>query len=240
MGHLKQVAFLAAIVSTAALLLHGETGGQPIHIQLITGGHTHEISFYHVFDADNDFRITVNPHPSAYQSDLRPDTDVLILYDLADTTGEHDRQNLRNFLESGKGMVVLHHALADNQKWPWWYEDVVGGRYLMAPDGDQPASKFREGVALKIRKVGRHPVTEGVGDFDILDEVYNQFWLSPKVQVLLEAKHPESQGPVAWISPYSKSRVVYIQLGHGREAHENPAYRKLLRNAVLWAAGKMQ
>ena len=39
--------------------------------------------------------------------------------------------------------------------------------------------------------------------------------------------------------PWEKSRVVVIQLGHGREAHENPTYRKLVRNATLWAAGKL-
>jgi len=27
------------------------------------------------------------------------------------------------FVEGGKGIVVLHHALLNYQKWPWWYED---------------------------------------------------------------------------------------------------------------------
>lgn len=37
----------------------------------------------------------------------------------------------------------------------------------------------------------------------------------------------------------SDSHVVVIQLGHGREAHEKPNYRKLARNAILWSAGKL-
>jgi type 1 glutamine amidotransferase len=33
--------------------------------------------------------------------------------------------------------------------------------------------------------------------------------------------------------------VVYIQLGHDRNAHLNPIYKKLVRNAILWSAGKL-
>jgi hypothetical protein len=28
-----------------------------------------------------------------------------------------------------------------------------------------------------------------------------------------------------------------IQPGHGKEAHNNPSYRRLVRNAMFWAAG---
>jgi type 1 glutamine amidotransferase len=72
-----------------------------------------------------------------------------------------------------------------------------------------------------------------------VDEVYNYTWRSRKSRVLLEADKPEGEKAVAWIGTWEKSRVVVIQLEHGREAHENPNFRKLLRNAILWAAGKL-
>jgi hypothetical protein len=34
--------------------------------------------------------------------------------------------------------------------------------------------------------------------------------ISPEVNVLLQTDDATSDGPVAWISPYAKSRVVYI------------------------------
>jgi type 1 glutamine amidotransferase len=55
---------------------------------------------------------------------------------------------------------------------------------------------------------------------------------------LLKTNHPTSDEPLAWIGPWTKSRVVYIQLGHGREAHENPWYRELVHRSVIWAAGR--
>jgi type 1 glutamine amidotransferase len=63
-------------------------------------------------------------------------------------------------------------------------------------------------------------------------------WHAPGLEVLLTTNHPTSDPPLAWIGPWQKSRVVYIQLGHGREAHENPWYRELVARAVRWSAGR--
>jgi type 1 glutamine amidotransferase len=59
------------------------------------------------------------------------------------------------------------------------------------------------------------------------------------VTVLLTSDHPTSDPDIAWVSPYRKSRVVYLQPGHGRETAEMPWYRQLVGNAVLWSAGRM-
>jgi type 1 glutamine amidotransferase len=91
---------------------------------------------------------------------------------------------------------------------------------------------------MVVEVAAEHPVNQRVTGFRILDETYKGMWISPDVQVLLTTDHPTSDGPVAWIGPYEKARVVYIQLGHGREAHLNPAFRRLVRNAVLWTAGR--
>src|ERR1017187_6985841 len=102
----------------------------PVRVLLVTGGHEHELSFYEMFAAQTGLTVAVNPHPRAFRKGMARESDVLVLYDLADVTDEAERGNLKEFVESGKGVVVLHHAIADNQSWPWWYEEVVGGRYL--------------------------------------------------------------------------------------------------------------
>ena len=228
----------APLMAQAPAVGAGPADAPAIRIELVTGGHSHEISFYDVFRGNQDFAINVNPHPGAFHSDMRKSVDVLVLYDMADMDGEAERRHLREFLEAGKGMVVLHHAIIDNRRWPWWYEEVAGGRYLMEAEGALKASTYEHDVRLKVRPVGKHPVTDGIGEFAIVDEVYNYLWRSPKSRVLLEADRPEGEKAVAWIGPWEKSRVVVIQLGHGREAHENANYRKLVRNAILWAAGR--
>jgi type 1 glutamine amidotransferase len=90
---------------------------------------------------------------------------------------------------------------------------------------------------MDVKPLGRHPILEGIGPFKINDEAYKNMWISPKAQVLLETDNPLNDKPLAWVSPYPKARVVYIQLGHGSLAHRNPVYRKLVHNAIEWAAG---
>jgi type 1 glutamine amidotransferase len=178
----------------------------------------------------------VEPHPNGFRANLLKRVDVLVLYDSLRQSDEAIRQTLRAFVEAGKGVVILHHALVDFQDWHWWGEEVMGGRYLFEPFKGQAPSTFKHGVDLDVKVETRHPVTAGVESFSIHDETYKSLWISPKAKVLLRVDHPTSDGPVAWISPYDKARVVVIQLGHGPEAHRNENFRKLVLNAILWAA----
>lgn len=204
---------------------------------LVTGGHDHDVEFYSVFD-DPAIQTMVEPHPQAFGGDLRKRVDVLVLYDMMRSLDEKRRANLRNFVESGgKGVVVLHHAIGDNVDWPWWYEEVVGGRYLFEPVNGK-ASSYKHDEEQTIRVALEHPITKGLGTFRLLDETYKDLWISPRVQVLLKSDNLTSDGPVAWISPYEKARVVYIQLGHDRNANLHPKYRQLVRNAIRWVAGR--
>ncbi len=208
-----------------------------IRALLVTGGHDHDVEFYSVFD-DPAIQTLVDPHPAVFGGDLRKRTDVVVLYDMMRSLDEKRRANLRNFVESGKGVVVLHHAIGDNVDWPWWYEEVVGGRYLFEKF-EGKLSSYRHDEEQTISVSLEHPITKGLGTFRILDETYKDIWISPKVNVLLRSDNPTSDGPVAWISPYAKSRVVYIQLGHDRHANLHPKYQQLVRNAIRWAAGKL-
>ena len=217
-----------------------QPAARPVRVQVVTGGHPHAPSFYTLFEGYDDIEATVNPHPSAFATDMVRRVDVLVLYDLADTTGEKERQNLRNFVEARKGVVVLHHALADNYLWTWWYEQVVGGRFLMAPDGGLAGSTAKAPVELSVKLAGKHAITAGMEPFRLMDEAYKGMWLSPKSKVLLETDSPENDKVLAWIGPCATSRVVAIQLGHDRAAHQNATYRKLVKNAILWAAGKIE
>ncbi|MBI1786768.1 MAG: ThuA domain-containing protein [Acidobacteria bacterium] len=216
----------------------GFTGADPVRVQITTGGHPYDPSFYSLFEHEG-LSVTVNPHPSGFLRDLRKSADVLVLYDLADTTGEEERRNLEAFLESGRGLVVLHHAIADNWQWKWWYQEVVGGRFLMGQDGEMPRSAAKANEVIRARPVADHPILKGVGTLNLLDETYNGMWISPNSRVLMETDNPNSNKPVVWIGPWRKSRVAVIQLGHGPAAHRDPGYRKLVHNAILWAAGRL-
>lgn len=225
---------LAALLLAATAL----AGAQPVKVLIVTGGHEHEPSFYSLFD-DARFDAVVEPHPGAFAGDFRNRADVLVLYDmLPDLGDERKRDNLRAFVEAGKGVVVLHHAIGDNNTWRWWYQDVVGGRYLFQPEGGKPASTFKHDETIRVKVVKQHPVTAGLSDFTVEDETYKGMWISANAEILLTTDNPTSDGPIAWLGLNPKARVVYIQLGHGSPAYRNPNYRRLVHNAIVWAAGR--
>ena len=220
-----------------AMPLLGAAGEKPLRVQLVTGGHDHNLSFYEVFAGHPELEITVNPHPHAFRASLAKACDVLVLYDDADADAG-EQAALRTFLDAGKGMLVLHHAICDNQEWPWWYGEVVGGLYVLKPLPGKLPSRYKHDEDFDVRPVGRHPILNGIEPFHINDEAYGDLWISPKVQVLLETEHPINAKPLAWVSPFAKSRVVYLQLGHGPKAHEHPVYRKLVHQAIAWCGSR--
>jgi type 1 glutamine amidotransferase len=209
----------------------------PIRVLVVTGGHEYDTSFYTVFERNDAFRWDhAVSNEEAFKSDIRDKYDVLVLYDLSRSLSEVGRENLQNFVESGKGLVVLHHAIANYNDWPWWYQQVMGGRYLLEPDGDEPGSTYSQNEKVAVRAVSDHPVTEGIDGTEFLEETYKGLWISPNVKVLLETDNPASDGPLVWISPYDRSRVIYIQSGHDRPTLSHPAYHRLVQNAILWTA----
>jgi type 1 glutamine amidotransferase len=208
---------------------------------LITGGHDHETSFYTLFEGHKDLaRMRVTDSTTAFQNDLRDKYDVLIMYDFSRDLKESSKKNLRDFVESGKGIVVLHHALLNYQEWPWWYEDVVGGSYRLQKKGDIPSSTYKGDQKISVTPEGKHPITKEMEPFDVLDETYKSMWISPRVRPLLTTDNPNSDKLLAWIGPCDTSRVVAIQLGHGPTVFSHPAYRALVHNAILWSAGRIK
>lgn len=210
---------------------------RPVRVLAVTGGHDHEASFYSIFEGYRDMVVNVDPHPVAFRRNLVKAYDVIVLYDMIQELPEAQKKNLREFVESGKGLVALHHSIASFHDWEWW-KDVIGGHYYEKAMGDHPASSYLHDVWQKAWPVAQHPITKGIPEIQIKDETYKGMWISPEAQILVRTDAPTSDGPLAWVSPYAKSKVVYVQLGHGREAHESPAYRRLVHQSILWTAGR--
>ncbi len=234
MRSLRFLAILLLIVPVAAM------AAGPVRVLVVTGGHTYDTSFYTLFEGHPEIKATVDPHPKPYRrGDLRPRYDVLVLYDSMQEITEEEKKNLVPFVEGGKGIVLLHHALVDYSNWRWWYEEVVGARWIAKQRNPLVwETTWKHGVDFVAYPVNEHPIVDGIGRFEIHDETYKGMWFSPDVEVLLKTDEPTSDGPLVWISPYEKSRVVSIELGHGREAHLNESYQRLVRNTILWAAGR--
>ncbi len=209
-----------------------------VRVLVVTGGHSHAPSFYSMFDGQEGITAVVEPHPNAFRGDFRKNTDVVVLYDLREEIQDPYKQHLQEFLEGNKGLVVLHHAVADYNNWEWWWKDVVGGKFFLHDEPAHAKSKWKEGIDLKVRPVGKHPVLEGVSTMLFNGEAYKDKWISETSTPILTCDSPYSDNVVGWISAYDKSRVVVITQGHGPDSHRDPMFRRLVVNAMLWAGGR--
>lgn len=234
---------LALMIGVAAPLAAAEPEPEilgVLRVLVVTGGHDYPTSFYTVFENNGNFQWDhATSNHEAFRTDLRAKYDVLVLYDSSAEISDAEKKNLTDFAKANKGIVVLHHAIVDYPDWEWWWRDVVGGRYLLKPECGRPASTYLHDVGFSIEPVGTHPILAGIGPLDIYDETYKGLWISPDVQVILKTYHPSSDGPVAWISPFKDSRVVFFQLGHGEPAHRHAGFRRLVQNAILWTGARL-
>ena len=210
-----------------------------LRLLVVTGGHDFQTEFYSLFAGNWVAWDHAPSNEAAFAGDIRDRFDVVLLYDLSPDLSEKGRRNLRQFLEAGKGVVVMHHALADYNAWSWWWKEVVGCRYIL-DNSDGAGSTYQHDVEMFVRPVARHPVVAGMSPLHYVDETYKRMWFSPGNQVLLQADVPSSDGPVAWVSPYRQSRVLVIQLGHDRQAYLYPGFQDLVRRAVSWSGGRLE
>ncbi|WEK17725.1 MAG: ThuA domain-containing protein [Candidatus Pedobacter colombiensis] len=215
------------------------------HILIITGGHGFkQIPFYNMFDSLGNISYDKLKQPEANELIASPAVDkydALVFYDMYDTITPPQKQAYLKLLNKGKAMIFLHHSLVSYQKWDE-FQRIIGGKYYTEPtviNGDTLSSNYQHDVIIPVKiEDPKHPVTRGLKDFEIHDEVYGRFGIQPGIKPLLSTTHPGSSRYIAWINPYGNNKVLFIQLGHGPEAFANPNYRKLLKQGIEWSVAQ--
>ncbi|MGC8846266.1 MAG: ThuA domain-containing protein, partial [Candidatus Hydrogenedens sp.] len=177
-----------------------------------------------------------------FDNDKYKDFDTIVLYNFHHKISKKQQKNFLDMLNSGKKIIVMHHALS---AFPDWNEfsKIIGAKYFLEDmewEGKKyERSKYKHDIKIPVHVVDKnHPITQGVEDFEEIDEVYSQFYISPDVHVLLTTNHPDSASFLAWVNKYSNSEVFFMQLGHGPQIFANEQFRKLISNAIKWSVEK--
>lgn len=248
---------------------------------VLSGGHPYEEEpFETLLGQLGDWEVTHLIHPEAEArvgAGAADAADALLFYDMAGyefgegkVTSRAPSAAFVTALErrfaSGRGAVMMHHALAGWAEWPGWSE-IVGGRFLYQPGEvrGRPVldSGYRHEVDYVARVMTEHPVLEGVpASFAVCDELYLAEIFEDGVTPLIRAEHdfvaanfysaahavarrmfdnagwdhPPGSNLVAWTKPAGQAEIVYLQFGDGPVTYQNPAVRRLLANALEWTA----
>ena len=236
------ITLLVLVVAESAVLdagVGGEGDDGPIRALVVTGGHGFDREpFFEMLRSIPGLSYREVEHPHAHWL-LTPASarkyGVLVLYDMWQPIDETAQRQFSTLVKDGMGVVALHHSICGYNDWPE-YRRIIGGRYrVKGLDGKKP-SVYKHDVRFRIKVHGGHPVTAGLRDFDVFDETYGDFDVNPGVRPLLTTDDPTSGKTIGWAHTYGKARVVTIQPGHGPSIFAHPSYRKLLLQAVDWAA----
>jgi len=216
---------------------------------LVTGGHNFDsLSFFQIFEGmeDIEYEHFVQPYANAALKNGEAENfDVLVFYDMWQDISKAEKKAYIDLTFQGKPFLFLHHSLCSYQQWKD-FEKIVGGKYVLAGKDDQQGkeipedrlSTYRHDVWIDISVPDAdHPVTMGMKDIRLFDEVYDNYRVSSSVKPLLKTNHPESEPVIGWENHFNASAIIYLQPGHGTQTYKSEDYRKLVYNAIHYLAG---
>lgn len=149
------------------------------------------------------------------------------------------RAAIAGHVAAGGGLLGLHTASICFDDWPEW-RDVLGGTWRWGQSWHPEPGPARATLHPQ------HPLTRGLEDFTVQDEVYSDLELAPGVEIAAWAEGLASGAPVTgaqpalWTHRHGRGRAVYDALGHDEASLGHPTHRRLLQRAALWASGRNQ
>jgi type 1 glutamine amidotransferase len=155
---------------------------------------------------------------------------------------EHDyrwpeaaERGLMKFIEEGGGFVVVHAASATFYDWPE-YQNLVGTTW-----GD--STKHGKIAPHQIVITDNlHPVTNGMADFWITDELWVHAGVNSELNVLAESYSDTANSGRGMMEPalhwkaLGKGRMFHSILGHNPRAMKNSGLKTLILRGTEWAA----
>jgi len=214
-----------------------------LKILIVTGGHDFDRdSFFQMFDSFTNLSYTELVHPEAtvQLGTIEIDSfDAVVFYDMPKMITEEGTKSYYRLLEAGKGLLFLHHSICAYQDWPD-FENIIGGKYYEKKKNDKfGASSYAHDIDFYVQMVhNSHPVTKGVDDFVLHDELYSNLEVLPEIYPLLSTDHPKSNILIGWTLKNKNSKIVYIQPGHDKNTYMNPDYRRLIKQAIKYITSK--
>lgn len=251
MSHRRIVAIglaLATLIASPALAQKKAPNGAKM--LLLSGGQREhhgyrDQAFYlaNLLEDTGRFQVTIAEDAAILETPAMSRYDLIVVAaDRRDPEfrfSEGQQRALLDWVKAGHGYVSIHGADNAAPDWlPEWRE-MLGGVFSHKglPDG-----KVRKGTyPIKIEDPS-HPITAGLSDFTLKDELYYHLQMEPGVKPLATAEFEGQAWPVAWTRAFGKARVFHTPLGHrdfGPDKDDplrDPNLAKLLLQGISWVA----
>jgi len=192
-----------------------------------------------ILEQDPRLRVRIVEDPAALASPQLRGWAVVVLHFMnweKPGPGAAARENLRQFVAGGGGLMMTHFACGawGSNEWPE-FKHIAGRVYDPKLRPHDPYGKFRVGIAAP-----DHPITRGLAAFETTDELYTCLTGDAPIRVLAEAvsKVDQQEYPMAFVLEYGRGRVFQCVLGHNVQAYTYaPGMGALERRGCAWVAG---
>ncbi len=206
-----------------------------VKVAVLTGGHAYDVpNFEKLFRSLDGIQATIQTMETffALSAAERDAFDALLFYHmLMPTPTGPAKEALEHLGSTEQGLLVLHHALLAYPQWPVWTEIVGIADRKFGYHHDQK-------LHINVTSV-RHPITEGLKAWDMIDETYTMADAGQGSEILLTTDHPKSMKTIGWTRQHKKSRVFCFESGHDNQTWVSPDFREVLRRGLRWCARKL-
>jgi uncharacterized protein len=218
-----------------------------INVLLLSGQNNHAWqkttpAIQNILEKSGRFFVTVTNNPENLAPEELNQYDVIMSNwnTWPDVTGKRWDPDLEKafltFVAEGKGVVIIHAGSSTLQDWPE-FQQIAGGTWELGSTGHGPIHTFKVSI-----ENSNHPITKGLKEFYIKDELWHRTKFQPGIKVLCSAySSPEKKGtgqnePVTIVTHYGKGRCCNFVLGHDATTMQNAAWQTIMVRATEWAA----
>lgn len=143
--------------------------------------------------------------------------------------------------ERGGGWAGVHSAtdFEDDGGFPWYTNVLLGGHFDHHDNDGTPGTVQVKAAALN------HPVVRGVSPVWVTQDEW--YYMSTDINALtgfdVLSTLASDGRPVVWITELGATRngrMVYTIRGHNKTVYDEPDFKRLLLNGILWATHRLE
>ncbi len=215
-----------------------------------TSGYRHQsistgIKMLYNLSPSQNWILTTTEDASVFNDEFLKTIDVVVfLNPTGDALTDDEQASFEKFMKTGKGMVGIHAAADFEYDWPF-YGKLLGAWFKNHPPAQQGTVVFEN---------FDHPAMapfKGMKTYSTFDEWYS-FKNNPRPEVNVLATIDENSikkynnddwrmkdHPIIWWQEIEGMRSFYSGFGHTNEAFQDEKIIEHIKNAINWAAKRL-
>jgi type 1 glutamine amidotransferase len=203
------------------------------------------------FLEQNGFEVRIEGSPHVYaDADYLAGVDLILQTNTMAAIEREEFAGLNAAIVAGTGFGGWHGGIADSYRNTADYLQLVGGQFAAHPGKiaaeriGERSDNFVPHLIEMTPAAAHHPITEGIGDFELDTE---QYWVlhddyNDVLATTTQAARPGDPwnrrvtSPAIWTRQWGKGRIFVCTPGHLVEVVQNPNVRTIIERGLLWAA----